>query len=207
MTRTFKYRLFPRRVERLTLDFILEQGRHLYNAALEQRIETYKTTEESLSYPDQWAHFRDVRNANPETMGKMNATSVQQLLRRLDKSFKAFFRRIKAGETPGFPRFKGKNRFHSLEYRHGDGCKLKTDKTGRAIFYVQNIGAIKIKLHRPLPDGAKIKHVVLKKSMRKWYVCLQCEIPETSTRIELQSRRWYRRWAEKPAGFVRWHNR
>jgi len=178
MTRTYKYRLFPRRAQKLALDSILEQGRLLYNAALEQRVETYKATGKGLSYPDQWAHFRDERRANPDTLGLLNATGIQQLLRRLDKGFGAFFRRVKAGETPGFPRFKGKNRFHSLEYRHGDGCKLRTDKTGRTVFYVQNVGEVKVKYHRLLPEGAQIKHVILKKSLRKWYVCLQCEIPD-----------------------------
>jgi putative transposase len=83
--------------------------------------------------------------------------------------------------APGFPHFKGKNRFHSLEYRHGDGCKLRIDN--RPVFYVQNVGEMKVKYHRPLPEGAKIKHVVLKKSMRKWYVCLQCEIPEPERQL------------------------
>ncbi|OGG45115.1 MAG: hypothetical protein A3F84_11860 [Candidatus Handelsmanbacteria bacterium RIFCSPLOWO2_12_FULL_64_10] len=119
MKRTYKYRLYPNRVQDKALDFLLWQGRNLYNAALEQRVKTYQETGKGISYSEQWAHFRDERNANPETLGKLNATSVQQMLRRLDKSFSAFFRRLKAGEKPGFPRFKGRNRFHSLEYRHG----------------------------------------------------------------------------------------
>jgi putative transposase len=120
--RTYKYRLYPRNAEERALDFLLWQGRNLYNAALEQRISVYEETGRGVSYYDQWAHFRDERRASPDTLGKLNATCVQQLLRRLDKSFKAFFRRLKAGEKPGFPRFKGRSRFHSLEFRHGDGC-------------------------------------------------------------------------------------
>ena len=178
MTRTFRYRLLPRRSERKALDFILEQGRLLYNDALEQRVETYKASRESLSYPDQWDHFRDERNANMNTLGQMNAASVQQLLRRLDKSFRAFFRRLKAGEKPGFPRFKGRNRFHSVEYRYGDGCKLRENHRGRKVFYIQNVGEVKMKDHRPIPEDARIKHVVLKKSLGRWYVCLQAELPD-----------------------------
>ena len=98
-------------------------------------------------------------------MGKLNATSVQQLLRRLDKSFKAFFRRIKNGDTPGFPRFKGTNRFHSLEYRYDDGCKLRLNN--RPVFYIQNVGEVKVKYHRPIPDDAKMKHVVIKKGSHR----------------------------------------
>jgi putative transposase len=176
--RTYRYRLYPTKAQARTLDFLLWQGRTLYNAALEQRITVYKETGKGVSYYQQWAHFRDLRNANPDTLGQLNATSVQQMLRRLDKAFSAFFRRLKAGEKPGFPRFKGRNRFNSLEYRYGDGCKLRFDDRGRALCYVQNVGEIKVKVHRPLPDRAVIKHVVLKRRLRKWYVCLMLEAPD-----------------------------
>ncbi len=182
MLRTYKYRLYPTNAQARALDFLLWQGRNLYNAALEQRIATYKETGKGIRYPQQWAHFRDLRNANPDTLGHLNATSVQQLLRRLDKAFTAFFQRLKAGETPGFPRFKGRDRFNSLEYRYADGCKLRFDKQQRALFYVQNVGEVKVKYHRPLPDNATIKHVILKHSNRKWYVCLQLEAPDLPVR-------------------------
>jgi len=178
MMRTYKYRLYPRKAQQRTLDFLLWQGRKLYNAALEQRISGYQESGQGVSYCEQWAHFRDERHANPDTLGKLNATCVQQLLRRLDKAFKAFFRRVKAGEVPGFPRFKGRNRFHSLEFRHGDGCKLRFDDQGRAMFYVQNVGEIKVKYHRPLLDQASIKHVVVKRKNHRWYVCLQIKLPD-----------------------------
>jgi putative transposase len=176
MIRTWKYRLYPTNAQEKALDFLLWQGRLLYNAALEQRITVYEETGEGVTYPQQWAHFRDLRNANPDTLGQLNATSVQQMLRRLDKAFRAFFRRLKAGERPGFPRFKGHHRFNSLEYRHGDGCKLRLGK--RVMLYVQNVGEIKVKYHRTLPDDAAIKHVVIKRSNRKWYVCLMLDLPD-----------------------------
>ena len=122
MLRTFKYQLRPDEAQAQALDYLLWQARLVYNAALEQRITTYKETGKGVGYPAQWAHFRDVRRAQPDGLGKLNATSLQQMLRRLDKTFAAFFRRVKAGDKPGFPRFKGHNRFKSLEFCHGDGC-------------------------------------------------------------------------------------
>ena len=92
MIRTYRYRLYPTKAQARTLDFLLWQGRTLYNAALEQRITVYKETGKGVSYYQQWAYFRDLRNANPDTLGQLNATSVQQMLRRLDKAFAAFFR-------------------------------------------------------------------------------------------------------------------
>lgn len=175
MIRTYRYRLYPTKAQARTLDFLLWQGRTLYNAALEQRIAVYQATGQGVRYPQQWAHFRDLRNARPDTLGLLNATSVQQLLRRLDKAFVAFFRRLKAGEAPGFPRFKGRDRFHSLEYRHGDGCKLRMGE--RAMLYVQNVGEVKVKYHRPLPDDVAIKHVVIKRRANRWTACLMLALP------------------------------
>lgn len=178
MIRTYKYRLRPNRAQTTVLDRLFWQARSLYNAALEQRITTYQEAGKGISYPAQWAHFRDQRNNHPAVYGMLNATSVQQLLRRLDKAFSAFFRRLKAGEAPGFPRFKGRHRFKSIEYRYGDGCKLRMKDNGQMRFYLQNIGEVKLIYHRPIPEGAVIKHVVVKRTNHKWYVCLMLELPE-----------------------------
>ncbi len=178
MIRTYKYRLRPNKQQTNLLDFLFWQARNLYNAALEQRITVYQETDKSVNYSAQWVHFRDERNNNPDVFGMLNATSVQQMLRRLDKSYAAFFRRMKAGETPGFPRFKGRNRFKSVEYRYGDGCKLRPKENGQVHFYIQNIGEVKVIYHRPTPEGAVIKHVVVKRVNGKWYACLMLTIPE-----------------------------
>ncbi len=178
MLRTYKYLLRPDEQQANALDFLLWQSRLLYNAALEQRIRTYQDTGKGINYPAQWACFRDLRRANPETFGKLNASSVQHTLRRLDKAMAAFFRRVQAGETPGFPRFKGRNRFKSIEYTHGDGCKLRMDEHGRFSFYVQNVGEMRMCYHRGIPAGASIKHAVIKRVNERWYVCLMLELPD-----------------------------
>lgn len=175
MIRTYKYRLFTNKRQREALDFILWQQRILYNAALEQRKTVYEATGEGVSYVEQWAYFRDVRKANPDTFRLVNATSLQQLLRRVDKAYRAFFRRLKAGETPGYPRFKGRNRFHSMEYKHGDGAKLYQNDRGQVRLRIQNVGHVKVKYHRDLPADSRIKHVVIKRSLGNWYVTLMVE--------------------------------
>ena len=156
MIRTFKYRLFTNKRQRDALDYILWQQRILYNAALEQRKTVYEATGKGVSYADQWAHFRDERRAKPDTFGLVNATSLQQLLRRVDKADSAFFRRLEAGETPGYPRFKGRNRFHSMEFKHGDGVKLHQNEKGQTRLRIQNVGDVKVKFHRPLPSGSNM---------------------------------------------------
>src|SRR5262245_61938410 len=94
----------------------------------------------------QWDYFKGWRN-RPGIL--LNASSLQHILRRVDKAYAGFFRRLKAGQTPGHPRFKSASRFNSLEYTYGDGCKLEYDEAyDRFNLYVQNVGNIKVKLHR-----------------------------------------------------------
>jgi putative transposase len=119
-----------------------------------------------------------------DTIGRLNASSMQQTLRRLDKSFAAFFRRLKAGEKPGFPRFKSRNRFPSVEYIYGDGCKLRQNKKGKKLFYIQNVGEIRMCYHRDIPGNAVIKHVVIKRTGERWYACLMIELPNAENRLE-----------------------
>ena len=168
MQRTYPYRLYPSREQQDALNVVLRQSCLLYNEALEHRRHVYKTAGVSVSYVDQWSRFREDRKTRLEDFGLLNATSVQQLLRRLDKTFAAFFRRVKAGETPGFPRFKPAQRFRSVEYRPGDGCKL----TGNQL-RVQHVGDIPVKLHRAVSEGC-LKHVVIScKAGNRWFVSFQ----------------------------------
>ena len=176
MLRTYKYLLRPTSQQSQSLDFLLWQSRLVYNAALEQRITTYKEMGKGMGYAAQWRFFRDVRRANPETTGKLNASSLQHLLRRLDKAFLAFFRRVKAGEIPGFPRFKGRSRFKSIEFTYGDGCKLRPGQNGRMNFYIQNVGEMRLCYHRAIPKDALLKHVIVKQVNKRWYICIMLEI-------------------------------
>lgn len=175
-TLTYEYRLYPRRAEVKHLEQMLEQGREVYNATLAECKAFYETNGKGMKGLSQWSYFREWRKQDGILL---NASSLQHLLRRLDKAYSAFFRRIKVGETPGHPRFKGEGRFNSLEYTYGDGCKLSYDETrDRFTLYVQNIGDVKVKMHRLLPVDATIKHVVLKRKASGWYVNLQCEVPQ-----------------------------
>ena len=167
MVLTYKYRLRPTNKQRHALDEILFQMQTVYNDALNERRWYWQRSRQSISYFDQWKRMKEERQQYPDEMGLLNATSVQQMLRRLDKSYKAFYQGLR-----GLPRFKGRNRFKSVEYRHGDGSKLKGDR-----LYIQHVGEIKIRLHRPIPDQATIKHVVIKLTGGNWDVALMMEVP------------------------------
>jgi putative transposase len=178
MIRTFKYRLYPHARQAKRLHYLLALSRNVYNAALEQRIAIYKETGAGVTYKAQSVHFGNLRRADYDGLGLLNFSSMQHTLRRLDKAYRAFFRRIKAGNKPGFPRFKGTNRWDSFEFTYGDGCKLRFDERERALLYIQNVGEIKVKYHREIPVDAKIKHAIVKRSLGKWYVSLDIELPD-----------------------------
>jgi putative transposase len=180
MLRTYKYLLRPTPEQAEKLDFLLAQAHRVYNSALEQRIAAYQDTGKGIRYPAQWTTFRDLRRAEKDTLGQLNASALQHTLRRLDKAFAAFFRRVKRGEQPGFPRFKNRERFHSLEFTYGDGCRLLADEQGRRSFRVQHVGEMRVCFHRPLPEGAAIKHAVLKRTNDRWQVCLMLELPNAA---------------------------
>jgi len=102
MMLTYKYLLRPNNQQADRLVFLLEQHRIVYNHALQQRINIYKETGECIGYDTQCQHFRDIRRENPDTLGLVNASSLQRTLRRLDKTYTSFFRRLQSGEKVGF---------------------------------------------------------------------------------------------------------
>lgn len=119
------YRLYPTPKQALALDALLRSHQQLYNAALEERISAWTKAKLSISYEDQCKSLTVVRNDLPEWANIANCSSQQMTLRRLKKSFDAFFRRVKAGQTPGFPRFKSLDRFPGFSFKtHGDGWRF-----------------------------------------------------------------------------------
>ena len=112
--RSHKYRLYPNRAQEAALTDMLGHFCDLCNAGLQQRIEAWSRQGVSLGYVQQAGELKAVRDAVPELAG-YSYSAEQQVLRRLDKAFAAFFRRVKAGKTPGFPRFRAKSRFHSAD--------------------------------------------------------------------------------------------
>ena len=158
----------------------LSEACRLYNAALQERREAYRTHRKSLNYYTQANQLKQIR-ANGD-LSLANYHCCQDVLKRVDKAFKAFFRRVQQGQQPGFPRFKSHRRYDSITFpSHGDGNKLLVKH-----LRVQGIGDLKIKLHRPI--NGKIKTVSVKREGNHWYACFSCEVssqplPENSNQV------------------------
>lgn len=172
---SYRFRLFTTAAQETALNDMLGAFCDLYNAALQQRIEAYRRQGVSLRYGNQAAELKAVRAAD-DALFEFSFTAEQQVLRRLDKAFRAFFRRLKRGDKPGFPRFRSKSRFDSAEFRVGDGMTIRKS---RRLGVVGIPGEIKVRWHRDIPTGAKLGAAVISRSCGKWHVCFQVELPET----------------------------
>jgi len=169
MVKSFKYRLYPTKKQSMPMETQLNGHRFLYNQALAQRKEVYEQTNKGIGYIAQAVELLPKLKKENEGLALCNYSSLQQTLRRLDKSFKAFFRRVKAGEKAGYPRFKPADRFNTINYAAiGDGCQIKENR-----LYIQNVGCVKLKWHRPI-DGA-IKTLSITRRNNRWYVCFFVE--------------------------------
>src|SRR5713226_2070225 len=104
MRKTSKYRLYPTKAQAEALNAQLSEACRLYNAALQERRDAYQHAGLSLNYYDQANQLKEIRGA--ETLGLANFSAAQDVLRRVDRTFKAFFRRVKTGLKPGYPRLK-----------------------------------------------------------------------------------------------------
>lgn len=187
--KAFKYRLYPTAKQHVALGAMLGAHAELYNAALQERRDAYKTHGVSVKANSQMAQLTAIREARLD-VAAWSFTSQQQTLRRLDKAFEAFFRRVKAGEAPGYPRFRAASRFDSVDFRHGDGIKFidtgSTRRSGRqreALLRVMGVGHVRVLLHRELPDDAKFGQVSIKREgagrRQRWCVVLPAEAPDT----------------------------
>ena len=177
VVRNYRYRVYPRAAQRGGLGRVLDLHRELYNAALQERREAYRKCGVSISYSDQSAQLRGIR-AVRDDLAALNFSALQQTLRRLNKAFAAFFRRVNAGQAPGFPRFKGRDRFRTVNFVYGDGCKVRIDARGRRVVYIQGVGEIKVKWHRPLPEGAQVKQIQVSVDSRgRTFVTLALQAP------------------------------
>lgn len=172
MRKTYKFRLYPSKRQTEALTGQLAEACRLYNAALQERRDAWRINHTSLDYYSQAAQLKEIRAAGD--LGITSYSAAQDVLRRVQRTFEAFFARVRRGARPGFPRFKSAARFDSLTFpEYGKkGCKLLESGKLR----VQGVGEIKVKLHREL-EG-KIKTATLKREAGRWFVCFMVECEE-----------------------------
>lgn len=162
LRRSYRYRLYPTSRQKQALESQLAFACELYNAALEQRQAAWRRRGRSLTYVAQCRDLTDVRAAGlgPKSM---NCHAMRDPLRRVDRAFTAFFRRLKAGQKPGYPRFRSRRRYDSLTWDSGWSVS-------RGKLALQGIGHMRVRWHRSLPPGADLRTLTVRRRASTWHV-------------------------------------
>ena len=169
--RNFEYRAYPTKAQKRRFNGILRDCCWTYNQGLEERKAEWETEQEHVSCFDQIKTLPEKKKQRP-SLKQVHSQVLQDVLRRLDKSFKAFFRRAKRGDKPGFPRFKPHQRYNSFTFPQvgAGGCKITKD----GFLAVSKVGNVKIRLHRPL-EGTPKTATIRRTPTGKWFVTFSCE--------------------------------
>ena len=167
--KTFKYKLRPTPEQVAQFEATLRLCRELYNAALQERRDAWKMCRVSVGYYEQKAQLPQIRQIR-EDCAAVNAQVLQDVILRIHRTFKAFFRRVAAGEKPGYPRFKGRDHYHSFTYPQvgAHGCA----QIDNGFLVLSKIGRIAVRWSRPLEGTPKT--VTISQEADGWYVCFSC---------------------------------
>jgi len=169
--KAYRYRLFPTKSQVSQMEQTLEICRWVYNETLAMRKNAWEQEQRHISYYESKRQIPLWKKERPE-LSTVYSQVLQNVTLRVDLAFKAFFRRLKSGEKPGYPRFKGKGRYDSFTYPQY-GFKLDGDR-----LHLSKIGDVKIVLHRPI-EGT-IKTLTIRRSATgKWYACFSVEYDPT----------------------------
>jgi len=174
MKKTFKYRVYPSKKQVAILTKTLDECRWLYNHFLEQRKNAWEKDQQSISCFDQCNTLKTLKEERP-SLKSVHSQVLQNVAIRIDFAFKNFFRRVKGGEKPGYPRFRSEFRYDSFTYPQV-GFEIIEDKQAVRL---SKIGDVKIKYHRPI-EGT-IKTCAIKRTRtEKWFISFSCivETPE-----------------------------
>lgn len=168
MRLTYKYRLYPTKDQVSILEDQLREACDLYNCALQERIGAWEICRKSISFYDQDKQLKPMRAEG--LVGIVSFSCARDVLRRVDRAFRNFFRRAKNGDKPGFPRYRSFRRYDSLTFPEpGHGYRLLEI----GVLRLQGLGHLKLKIHRPI-EGI-IKTLTIKREAGRWFVCFSVD--------------------------------
>jgi putative transposase len=165
--KTYTYKLQPTAEQAGAMEFVLRCCRELYNAGLQERRDAWHTCGVSITAASQSAQLPAIKEVRPEYRD-VHSQVLQDVLTRLDRAFGAYLRRVKAAETPGYPRFQGPNRYTSFTYKQfGNGATLDT-----GLLVLSKLGRLAVRWSRPLEGSPKT--VTVSCEADGWYACFSC---------------------------------
>ena len=140
------------------LEQVLEDCRALYNAALQERRDAWRMNGVNVSWVDQNRSLTAIRAEWPDREGAVDRRVQREVLRRADRAYQAFFRRVRTGQVPGFPRFQSHRRYRTIEVEAPTQAMLKVRGDGlKAWVKVKGLPCVKLRSSRPLPSARDLK--------------------------------------------------
>jgi putative transposase len=167
MLRAFRYPLLPNHAQEAVLEAWLVACQQLYNGALQHRRDAWRKQRVAVSLYDQQKELTQLRASDPE-WAAVPVWVERSALARLDRAFKAFFRRVKAGQAPGFPRFRSRERYGSFDL----GSNLPRTEGSR--IYLPRLGAVRFHKYRELRGS--VQHVNISRTARGWSISFVCDL-------------------------------
>jgi putative transposase len=173
--RAYKFRLRPTRKQEAALTACLEDTRQLYNAALEERREAWRMGCHQVSFFSQSAQLKEIRATDPEQYERWPFSCERAAIRRLDRAFQGFYRRVKAGQKPGYPRFKGRGSWDSIEWPAEKGGARWDSVSHPTVtrVYLRGIGHVRVHQHRAVKGS--LKTITAKREGDRWFVIVSCD--------------------------------
>ncbi|MCI4363096.1 MAG: transposase [Thermoplasmata archaeon] len=175
MRLSFRYRLYPLADQIPILHAHRSELHYLWNHALAERCDAWRNEHRAVRYLDQQGDLTRWRAYDSEGLGRLSVAVAQDCLQRLDLAFRAFFRRVRRGERPGYPRFRREvDSFTYTPPRH----PLVPSRNGTWRLKVPKVGEIPLRLHRPLPPFAEVRTVTVRYEAGAWFTTLSLEVPD-----------------------------
>jgi putative transposase len=170
MRKAFKYRIYLTNGQRRILEQQLEECRWVYNETLATRKNAWEQEQRTVDWYETKRALPLLKDTRP-SLKLVHSQVLQNVTERVELAFKAFFRRVKAGEAEvGYPRFKGKGRYDSITYpQYGNGVRLEGER-----LILSKVGAVHVVLHRPV-EGTPKTVTLTRSRTGKWFVCVSCE--------------------------------
>ena len=168
--KAFKYRLYPTPAQARQMLLVLNICRNWYNMCVSERMWAYKLEGRGVKQAEQEKTAIQYRKTFAWAAQSVYSQTLQTVCADVNKAYQAFFRRVKAGEKAGYPRFKGHNHFHSFAFKQfGSGAKLD----GRRL-ELYGIGRVAVRWHRPIEGTIKTVRIIHKAG--RWYAAFACEV-------------------------------
>ncbi len=168
LKKCFKFRLRPNKKQANLFAQFAGACRWIYNRGLAKRKEVWENAKVSLSVYDQNRELTQLKQEEEtQWLQTIHSQVLQQALGDLELTYQAFFRRVKSGETPGFPKFRQCGVHDS--FRYPQGFKVENDKV-----FLPKIGWLRFRKSREVVGA--IKQTTVIKEGKNWYVCFSCEV-------------------------------